>query len=79
MGINVGVRESYSFLVLIIVCISYVVHGRVLAKARAAAATMDVTASCCATILVAARGPDPTDPFESRMFSIAFNNRLDSF
>jgi hypothetical protein len=58
------------------VCLSYVVRSRVLAIARAAAATVDVTASCCATILVAARGPDPTDPFESRMFSIPFNNPL---
>jgi hypothetical protein len=62
------------FLVLIIVCLSYVVRSRVLAIARAAADTVDERASCCATILVAARGPEPTDPFESRMFSIPFNS-----
>jgi hypothetical protein len=55
------------------VCLSYVVHSRVPAIARAAAVTVDETASCCATILVAARGPEPTDPFESRTFSIHFD------
>jgi hypothetical protein len=58
---------------LIIVSLGYVVCSRLLAIAHAAAATVDETASCCATILVAARGPEPTDPIESRTFSFPFN------
>jgi hypothetical protein len=64
------------FLVLIIVSLGYVVRSRVLAIARAAAATVNETASCCATILVAARGPEPTDPIESHTSSIPFKTPL---
>jgi hypothetical protein len=56
------------------VSLSCAVWNRVLAIARAAAATVDETASCCAAILVADRGPGPTDTTESRTFSTPFNN-----